>query len=1639
MENLIVIELYNKIYNTFLNPNWLEKLSLNETFIKKHIEGLSFLNGIEDILTRNDYSCHATLHLCENILNTLAKENVPKDWLYYLYQFTLQKSFPHAVEISLDPNLDSACYLYLDLLRILSEFQKSSKDNTWQSQYPLAFLSQEEIKDLENPIEYKQFLTAFYSDYVYEMMKLNHEVAGYNTIDHICGVHYLSLFIARQLKNCGLPIDLGRVSGATAGHDIGKYGCTNEEQHRVPYLHYYYTDLWFSNHKIVYIRHIALNHSVWDLELENLSLESLILIYSDFRVKNFMDNSGHIKMHIYNLSDSFAVILEKLDNVDQTKKNRYARVYEKLKDFENYMLHLGVYVDVSIPLNAHFVEKKAHKPHYALIQGKEIVNHIKHLSFHHNVHLMYLLRDEYALENILQLARSEKDWTNFREYLRIFEEYSTYMTQKQKRITINFLYENLIHPEDDIRKHCAALMGALIALFDEVYRKELPKNAILSPTSITSRDLFEKYLKLFIFSDPKIIPKHRKWIGYSLSTMITSLFNHCTLTENNQLKNQAHEYITLLLKYYDQNIYGKNDIAFYLLETLKHIPISICDARIDILFNFLFEMLKEKKHDLRIAALEATYILLPHMGAHKKFIKKITSSLTSENTPCKSASENFLKLKIIKELNLDPSIVTKYTDFFKIDKNIVSSMFLSNLKVATKPVIKKVQIEILLNHARNNPEISGLQTALHFCNLLKVSASDRTRTRAGEGVLEIISFLSFEQRNEVAVELLSALELDGYQFTEYIPPFLGQLILTLQPIELDEIIDDFIEKLNQSNAILSGLILKTIGVAIANYSKYLTIFHEGENKYDVRLIKMLGVLLKGLVHAHVRVKQVAFTVIGKGIFGETNLQIEEKNKIFKLIAKKMLTLLTDHQDETLLFLGNAAALHHLYRFIANNLFLQGDPGSIPKKVAFFPGTFDPFSLIHKQIAKSVRDRGFEVYLAIDEFSWSKHTLPHLLRKDIANMSIADSLNIYLYPEDFPINIGNQRDLDTLKNMFPHSQVHMVMGSDVILNATSYQAEKNKGSIHTFPHIIFEKSDLLPVMKNNSALSSAIRQIDGQVTILSLPSPYDEISATQIRNYIDENRDLSSLIDPLAQKYIYGNGFYKRESQHKTLMEGISLKIETIKNFDINMIRDLCTSFYHDSSEAQKKIVGFFHKPSARLLIVRDMTQNGKIIGFSAHHWVRLNTLFYDLKESTVSEYIRDHSIGRIAMIDGIFVHPSSNHTNLEQILLTETLAFALSKDYEYAVFHNMIGEYSSSSLAETLTVQGFEQLPFGDQKNPIFTVKMNAPCTLNLDMKGIIKEPFRSNPKIVKAILASRKKLQKALTNLYPGNLILSFDRNVLYETLVQKICAVNSVPTTPLTPRKLGSAMCVPFGKILKQSIIPNTVTKSLHTEKLFLPHMKGFMIGAFPHYTDLEFQIKMLRSFNMPIILVDDILHKGYRNNVLSPLLNKENIKVEKTIVGILSARGKELMHRQNRKVDCAYYIPKLKAWFNENMLYPFFGGDTIWRGTTPQRNLVPSINVILPFTSPTFIKDASKASQYNFSKVCIQNALDILKVIETEYHYIHKRNLTLASLGEVFISPRCPDHGKNMHYDLNYSPSYYLENDLDLLNRLETTLLD
>ncbi len=1625
-------DFYDMLYSHFLNNTFLNLIDMTKEGMEAYLKDVSLTKNLKKMISNTDFSCKSVYNLLKPMLLKLWNDEAPKDPLTYLYQFTLSMSFPHAVEIELDEKYEKGCFFYLEGLRVATHMKKENDQISFQGKYPMRLGIDELGANTAQSKEYRNFLSAFENEYIHEMMRLNFEVTHHNTLDHICGVHYMAVLIAKQLYEFGIPVDVGRVSGAAAGHDLGKFGCRSLESKRVAYLHYYYTEQWFKNREIFNIGHVALNHSVWDLELENLPLESLILIYSDFRVKNKATEENPFTMSFFNLDDSFQVILSKLDNVDEAKERRYQRVYAKLKDFEDYMIDLGVQTDPDLSIES---ARKSGKKYYSLMHGTEVTQNLKYFAIQHNTHLLYRFRDEDSLSEIIELARNEKNDKTLRKYLDLFEEYNAYFTQKQKIVTLRFFYEKLTHPEEDIRRQCAELIGKIIGQFDENYRKELPEDAELPPPDITSFDLLREYMKQFINPDHKITDVHSHWIRYNLTNMLSRLFTTCD-------QKDISPYKDIIVEFFQESQDYAQEVDINYLMAIPKIPVYPGDPTLTVFFQYVRSALGQKSIqedlDLRISVLESLNYLVDYFSYDSDEIAFVKTLFTEKPSKSRIPAENYMMLRIAKKLFSDEKMIRPYNEFYELDIHKVPDIHLTNLKTATNWVTKRIHVELLLDYLSQNPTLNKLYTAMHFCNLLKVSSVESVRIQAGESLVKLFPQLPMEQRNDVAIELLRALEIDGAQHTKYIPDYLGQIIIYLQRVEIDEIILDLTEKIKQGNSEINSLLLKTIGVFIQNYPKYQEFFNELEDEYDSRLRKMMGVLLNGLVHNQFQIQQISFSVLGKDIFGSSLLTLEEKAHLFKMIAKKMLTLSKETEDHELLFLTNSSSLNHIYRFVSDYAFFHKPiEVPVPEKVAFFPGSFDPFTLGHKEITTDIRNKGFEVYLAIDEFSWSKRTQPNLIRKNIANMSIADELHVFIFPEELPVNLANPKDLRKLKHLFQNSEVYLVAGSDVLINASAYRSKENE-LILDFGHIIFERRNADYSPDDHARLTQLMERINKPVIRLNLAPQYEDISSSQIRNYIDENRDISRMIDPLCQHYIYKQNLYRNEPQYKSLIQTISLDIDIRDHFTYELINNIVSTFHDHYNYSFKQIESVLKKPNGRLILIRDVKQNGKVLAYAAIHWIPSEQIYQEFQNRNISRYVREQYTGRIIAIDGVFAIDHHQFDNLHQIILTETIAYALKHDYGYAIFQNKIDEKTPEAVFDILKLHGFTDLDYGSEGSPVFTVDMSNPCTLNLDIMTIIKEPFKSNHNVQKVINHTRTRLQKVLTELYPSHLLLSFDRSIIDETLIKKICHENEVPPVPLDTKKLGEAMCVPFGNVLNRIIVPNTVTKSLHTERMFDPDMKSFNIRSFPYYLDLKHQIRMINSFNRPVILVDDLLNKGYRIRGLDPLLNEEKLNVKKIVVGLLSGSGKELMEIQNRAVDSAYFIPKLRLWFNEALMYPFIGGDYLWRGSYPNSNLMPSINQILPYTSPSFIKGVTNRQLYNMSEVCIENSIAILHVLEKEYQKLYERKLTLSLLGEVFIYPRYPDNGPHMEYDFSVAPSEHLKKDLELLQRLELMVI-
>jgi len=1616
MSKTIAQEIQHNMVDNLTKTAFLKEAALTKNSVLSLLHQEKWQNKLADIPGNRRFSCKEILELAQESINQLSP-TPPDGWLDYAYHYLVNLLFPVDSEEFQERTYTKGLLFFLGTLRTFFQYERKHLD--FDPLFDFDFLSQEAISGSDLAGEYDKFTTLYQKDYLYELMRISKEVTSYNILGHIAGVHHIAMHIARQLKEANVPIDLSLISGAAIGHDIGKYGCKPSEAKRIPYLHYYYTQQWFERNDMPNIGHIAANHSTWDLELENLPVESLVLIYADFRVKKKKSMGQEELVHFYSLAESYHVILSKLDNVDAAKEQRYAYVYTKLQDFERYMQSLGVNTNLSYP-NLKPIKTK----NVALLDTAAVIDTLKYLAIEHNIYLMHRLGNNASFGNILEAARSEKNWKNLRSYLNIFSEYCTYLSKKQKRMTLDFLYPLLMHKEGDIRRQVAGLIGDIILNYDEEYRKELPADGKIVKEAIDSTWLWKKYLEDIIYPDHKIAAKYRSWMGYVLKFLVDAVLSQCKPTE-------SEKYLKEFLRYYQKS--PEDDFtAFVLLDSMLYLPLSLCSEE-DLLTMTRFALALLEREDLKIQVsslrfLNALSKNICRTSPCRPFLLKALELATEE----KHINIAFLKHEIASQLGIP---LRKYEAIVYDNPEATPEIFLENLKIATPWIVKEVNIEILLQQLKRNPN-NALHVATHLANLIKVSERVVLRHRSGDAILSIAPLLSRDQRNEIAIELLRGLEIGQYEFSKYIPPYLGEFALYLHPKELDELIENLQHLLNEGNNKAASVTLNTLGILIQQYHQYKTRFPEEEDgeKYQSRRQRILGMILAGFANYHQPISQEAFFVLGKYIFGSKTFSYQEKHEIFQLIHKKLLTLLYERHEEELDFFNNAASLNHIYRFMVDYAFYYKDFHiEEKKKIAFFPGTFDPFTLSHKGIIREIRNQGFEVYLALDEFSWSKKTQPRMIRRQILNMSVASEFSVYLFPDDIPVNIANPYDLKELKRLFPGKDIYMVVGSDVIVNASSYKSTPSQDSIHHFNHIIFQRHSSNRTEGNVSEVIAT--RVFGKIVELALPVHLEDISSTRIRENVDENRDIASFVDPVVQNFIYDNRLYLREPQYKPVLHAKAIASEVLKEVTPDVIEVISHAKGY-KNVAVNEFQEYHKKNNLILVLLRDYEKNGSPIGLAVLQPINTSELYEEFQSTAIADHIRRNTSGKILLVTDIYTHSGSSIPGIDHLVLTEALAHAVKRDFTYALYHARF-QAPDIKLLSTLKRQGFFPILGSKQEHPIYAVDMKCPIAMVQNMETIIKSPFNTNPRVLAVMNDTHKKLQQAMVQLYPGNLVLSFDAGVMHHGLLRKITSINHVPEMPSLERHLGKYMCVPFGKILRGIVVPNTVTKTLHTEKMFDPEIKNFTITAFPGYSPLLNQLKTIKSFRRPILLIDDFLHNGYRLRELDPLFKEADVKIKKIVVGIMSGKGKDLMSIQKRQVDSIYFIPNMRSWFVESTLYPFIGGDMVKREDTQNENFLFSVNLILPYAYPTFIRDTMAKAIYHLSMTCLENTRAILQVLEQEYQSAFGRTLTLNRLSQVVIAPRCPDVGNCMAYDFNLPASTYVTNDIERLIRLKNLI--
>ncbi|MBP3872511.1 MAG: hypothetical protein J6E32_02225 [Lachnospiraceae bacterium] len=1511
------------------------------------------------------------------------------DWNDYVCSWLLDDFYPSGRELPDREARREAVLFYLDVLNEL--FAREEKLLSRSRTRSLVFLSSRQAKNYDSAAPYLRLLKCLKEGYLYAFMRLHREVTGYETLGHISGVSYVAMYIAKQLLNTKVKVDLALVSGAAILHDIGKYGCRPHEICRVPYLHYYYTYEFAQRMNLGQIGAIASSHSVWDLELENLSVESLLLIYADFRVKSVRLPDNTEQVHFWSLKESYDIILSKLDNVDDGKRARYAKVYAKLKDFEDYLVSLGVSTDLESPFHA----PPAGTP-YSLMNTDEMVQAFKFLAISQNLKVMYTTSHDVSFISLLEDIRGEKDWRHVRAFLTVLDEYSGYLSQEQKLVILDFLYEMLSHQDGDIRRQSARIAASVIAGFDITFRKELPQDVSAPRIGRRMVDIWSSFFHRMLFPSHMMTQQHRRWVGYSMKTVVRTLLSMCGADKRRDVLN-------VIMEHYKSSRWEPLT-RFLLLDCLPEIPYRLCSANQQkLLFRFARQFLISDDLEIRVCALRFLMCWLKQGCACDEEMLNVVRSLeTGDSSP---VCVRYLIARI-RSLALGEEMLLEYDE---------KLLYIDNQRSEIPWIYKLVNLEILQQKMLDESDhLKVYQYASHLLNLLQFTTSVTNKLQAGENLVRIMPHLSASQRYEIVLELVRALSMGRYSVSKYIPQFMGRIYILMDEDERLALLEQFKALYGSPAVSVPILTLETVSVILKD--PQISRIPKSER------IALEGILFSGTVHFNDEVAREAFYFLGEGLFGSPDINIEQKKEYFTSMARKVLTFIQWDQ-ENMLWYYNAASLNHIYRFISDYL-LEHEAISFEKrkKIAFFPGTFDPFSLGHKAIVREIASMGFHVFLAVDEFSWSKNTQPYKIRRKIMVMSVADLDHVFLFPIEIPVNIACPDDLKRLRECFPGEEVYIVAGSDVIEHASAYRAKPSEHSVHSFPHIIFARNTegssgtMMPAEESFGRLKS-------DILWLKLPAYFENMSSTRIRRNVSDNKDIADLVENVVQNYIYDLGLYTMDPIYKRAARTRAVDTVIQDTADEALISDLEREFGSIRSSSGDSSAG-----NVQAVILKNDDAPGNICGAVLYHNLEVNELLRECSDIDLAAKLRDQLCGPACVITKI-LGKSDDIRSESFTALCEMLAHCQEEGFSYAVcFH--AGEYS-----DILSAFGFLPHPALED---CYIVDMRHPLVLFFDTPSFIKDPFLDDPKTRRVLWECNMRLRREIAALFPGQLVLCFDSEVMNHRLIQMIMRNNPLSKVQYSAKALGDHICVPYGKILKGVLVPNCVTKDLNTEKLYDIDMEHFEIREFPQYTPLNIQLRTIKSFMRPVILADDLYHKGYRLEAVNKVMKQEGVVLDKLIVGICSGRGRDLAGVSGVPIESVYFVPNMRSWLIESDLYPFIGGDGIRvRDKAQSSPSLPSVNSILPYQFPSFMKGASMAAFYSMSGVCLENAKSIFLVLEKLYQKKYHRKLTLSRIKEVLAEPRHPDTCIMDSSVIQESPSALLDREIQKLRRLRHLL--
>jgi len=191
-----------------------------------------------------------------------------------------------------------------------------------------------------------------------------------------------------------------------------------------------------------------------------------------------------------------------------------------------------------------------------------------------------------------------------------------------------------------------------------------------------------------------------------------------------------------------------------------------------------------------------------------------------------------------------------------------------------------------------------------------------------------------------------------------------------------------------------------------------------------------------------------------------------------------------------------------------------------KKIGIYSGSFNPIHIGHQKLAEHLVENQIvdEVWFVVSPCNPLKNQaelIDEYIRLDMLMLVIQNQMKFKASDVEFcmPVPSYTIDTLHVLTSQFPDNQFYLLIGSD---NAIVFNKWKNhKQILQEYPVLVYPRkgfdfaivSDLYPQMK-------------------LLSTPIYDVSSTQIRNYLENKKDVSHLLHPSVLQFIMDNNLYQ---------------------------------------------------------------------------------------------------------------------------------------------------------------------------------------------------------------------------------------------------------------------------------------------------------------------------------------------------------------------------------------------------------------------------------------------------------------------------------------------------------------------------------